>query len=169
MKKIVLFAVLCSVILLLMPMVSSVETRLVEDEIEDKYNNINLLFTKFKENSIFDVFNLKLLIFLWLAYGLSSFIFELILYGTPFDFNELISMGLTFFMIHFLAIITSTGDFQNSFIVLIWDIIGIYIFNIIENISPNLLGYSFGLIVYSVILTILFYIFTSDVDISSQF
>jgi len=39
-KKIVLFAVLCSVILLLMPMVSSVETRLVEDEIKNKFNNI---------------------------------------------------------------------------------------------------------------------------------
>ena len=32
MKKLVLFSVLCSVILLLMPMVSSVETKLVEDE-----------------------------------------------------------------------------------------------------------------------------------------
>jgi len=86
-KKLVLFAVLCSVILLLMPMVNSVETKLVEETIEKKYYFIGCNCENVK------LFNNNATI-CWIL----QFIYELIiLYGwiffvIPYNIERIIEM-----------------------------------------------------------------------------
>ena len=105
MKKIFLFAVLCSIILLLMPMVSSVETRLIDENNKE----INNLFYDLKEIIIkSNIFNLngryiKLYIALLIFVFIEGMLYSMYDMGMSFIealINSLLSvliMGILFF------------------------------------------------------------------------
>lgn len=121
-KKLVLFAVFCVSILLLIPMVSSVETRFVKDEIDDKIDDLFL--------------NIDLII------DLFENIYEMITIKNIINIIFLILLSPIFYLIFY---ITMWGDWSYfniiEFIELYFLFLSAILYVILEIFSPNLSFY----------------------------
>lgn len=157
MKKFILFALFCVSILLLMPMVSSIESDLLRNEIEKTYykdmENLVINFDLIKINNLLII--IKILIFLEIGFDLSLLIYSLINDSYMFFayFFKYLLIGLIIFPNTIIKFFDSIfrGETEDFIYITQLYIIGVLILFFIE-INPTYLNYLFGLITYGFIL-----------------
>jgi len=131
-KRLVLFAIFSCALVVLVPMVSSVETRLVEDEIKEKYYDINFLINNLKNFVRFDISIFIKSIILWFLSPIPILLIYLVRTEEYYNFFNVINTYIILLLSPFFLI--NAIVYQSEFLNLT------FIFRIISQIIFVYLG-----------------------------
>ena len=173
MKKYVLFALFCISLILLMPMISSIETKLVKNDNQDKIKENVAIFQNDIELDIFNlIFNklqlfnfIKILIFLELGFAIGHTIMSFLSDGDLSYLYMDFLLGLLAFPFSIQGIynrLTWNIDYFEAILIILMYIMGAIIVLLIENINPNFQNYIIGLLIFGMIYPIWFEAFISE-------
>jgi len=153
-KKIILFSLFSISLLLLIPFVSTVESKLIREELEEKFVYNLSIFNYININIIKILFNIvKILIFLELGFAIGHTI-RCILDGDISYIYKDFLLGLLFFPVSIIGIynrISNTGDILEAIQIIVLYFIGAIILLLIENINPNFINYFIGFLLFGFI------------------
>jgi hypothetical protein len=164
MKKAIAFTIFSASLIILMPMINSVETKLFEDEINEKVklnisnsgiNNDILNKINFLDNSSLLI---KVLIFLWFGYMFGFAITPIIYYGRLPHIGKIILSLFAVFIMHIGGIFSIVTNFSSKpFIIFLFlDFLGINIVKFIESYNSTGFKYLIGIILFGIIQSLMF-------------